>query len=449
MVVDSQLLASQLGSVCAVWRELDPDRDADLAVDGKLPRFWCEPSTPEELAAVLKLAREAGAAVIPRGGGTRLQVGAPPRAADLLLSTRGLNRIIQYEPADLTVTVQAGIGLSELQARLHAEGQFLALDPPAADRATIGGVVASNASGPLRLAYGAARDLVIGSRVANPDGVVTKAGGRVVKNVAGYDLNKLYVGSFGTLGVIVELSFKLHPLPQRLGTVVAVFDGLDGAEAVVKRVTRSPLGPAALEVLNPRASAAVRLGLTVPPGGCALVVLVGGFEKAVERVTGDIAEYCRGYGRAELRADDEPTGALWAQLRALADASDASQPLFKIAVPPARSFEMLRALETAAEAQGLAVEALAHAGVGLVYGRFERREWDQSAQERLATVAREVRQVAREREGSLMIESCPLPVKSMIDVWGEVGPSLRLMHAIKEQLDPGHVLNPGRFVGGI
>lgn len=449
MTVDGRILARDLGSVCGNWRELDPETDAHLSVDGKLPPLWCEPSTPEELAAVLKLAGDAGAAVIPRGGGTRLQVGAPPRAADLLLSTRGLQQIIEYEPADLTVTVQAGMVLGELQARLNAEGQFLALDPPSAAGATIGGVVASNASGPLRLAYGSARDLVIGCRVASPDGVLTKAGGRVVKNVAGYDLNKLYTGSFGTLGVIVELSFKLHPLPQRLGTVVAVFDDLDAADAVVKRVMRSPLNPSALEVLSPSAGAAVGLDTAIPAGGCALVSLVGGFEKAVERVTREIAEYGRERGRAEIRGDDEPTGRLWGQIRALTDASDPQQPVVKIAVPPARSLEVVRTLESAAASQGLQVSVLAHAGVGLVYGRFERRAWDEAALDRLAALVREVRQAAREREGSLVVESCPLALKSAVDVWGEIGPSLRLMRALKEQLDPGHVLNPGRFVGGI
>src|ERR687883_1494657 len=151
----------------------------------------------------------------------------PPRRLDQIIETTGLNRVVEYEPADLTVTVEAGMRFAELQQRLAEEGQFLALDPPAAEGATIGGVIATNASGPLRFAYGTARDLVIGTRVANPDGTLTRAGGRVVKNVAGYDLTKLYIGSLGTLGVIVELSFKLAPIPPVLSTVVGSFGGLE------------------------------------------------------------------------------------------------------------------------------------------------------------------------------------------------------------------------------
>src|SRR5262249_31484822 len=154
--------------------------------------------------------------------------------------------------ADLTVTVEAGMPLSELQRILGEQGQFLALDPPLQDGATIGGVIATNSSGPLRFAYGTARDLVIGTRVANPNGTLTRAGGRVVKNVAGYDLNKLYIGSLGTLAIIVELSFKLAPIPPATATVLGQFSSADGARSLVQAVSRSPLSPLAIEVVGSR-----------------------------------------------------------------------------------------------------------------------------------------------------------------------------------------------------
>lgn len=448
MAVDTRGLAAELGQVSGNWRELGPTDDAELAVDGCMPAVWCEPATADELAAVLGLANERGAAVLPRGGGSRMGLGCPPRAADLLLSTRGLNRVIEYEPADLTVTVEAGLGFAELQARLNAEGQFLALDPPSAARATIGGIVASNASGPLRLQYGSARDLVIGTRVANPDGVLTKAGGRVVKNVAGYDLNKLYTGSLGTLGVIVELSFKLHPLPRSRGTVLATFERPEAAAALVTRVMRSPLGPAAMEVLNGAAADALGRAFSVPPGGCALAVLVGGFDRAVERVTVEIAGYCREGGRAETldEAGGEP---LWEGIRGLADASDPARPLLKLAVPPAASVAAFERLRSLAQGRGFAPLLVAHAGVGLVYARLERREWSEADLESLAALAGEARAFARAQGGSLVVESCPRGLKERIDVWGEIGPPLRLMRALKEQLDPRGTLNPGRYVGGI
>jgi glycolate oxidase FAD binding subunit len=449
MAVDDRTLAANLGSVCANWRELDPARDADLAVDGLLPPLWCEPGSPEELAAVLGLAGSSGAAVIPRGGGTRMSLGCPPRAADLLLSTRGLNRVVEYEPADLTVTVQAGLGLSELQNRLNAEGQFLALDPPSADRATIGGIVASNASGPLRLRYGSARDLVIGTRVANADGLLTKAGGRVVKNVAGYDLNKLYTGSLGTLGVIVELSFKLHPLPQSRATVLATFDDLDAAEEVVARVMRSALGPAALDLVSSAGDQPLSGGLPVTDRSCALAVLVAGFDKAVARATQEIGDLCREQGQVEIRADDDEARDLWALLRDVADASDPAHPVLKVALPPARSVEALDRLRSVLEGQRLPALLVARAGVGLVYARVEQRDWSDADLERLAAAVSEARSFALEREGNLVVESCPTGLKHRGDVWGEIGPALKLMRSLKDKLDPRGTLNPGRYVGGI
>src|SRR3954464_14425830 len=213
-----------------------------------------------------------GCGGIPWGGGTRISLGFPPRAADLVVQTAKLNEIVEYEPADLTVTVQAGMRMAELQARLRAEGQMLALDPAAADRATIGGLIAANASGPLRLLYGTARDLVIGTRVVNADGVISKAGGRVVKNVAGYDLNKLYVGSLGTVGVIVELSFKLHPLPQAQGLLLASFGSAEDAAGTIAALMRSPLGPGAIEVLDAGAAAGLPGSPSVSEDGVLLIV---------------------------------------------------------------------------------------------------------------------------------------------------------------------------------
>src|SRR5262249_19957438 len=228
--------------------------------------------------------------VIPRGGGTRMTLGFPPRAADLVVQTEKLHEVVEYEPADLTVTVQAGMRLSELQERLRAEGQMLALDPAAADRATIGGLIAANASGPLRFMYGTARDLVIGTRVVNADGIVSKAGGRVVKNVAGYDLNKLYVGSLGTVGVIAELSFKLHPLPQAQGALLATFSSADDAASAVSALVRSPLGLAAIELLDAGAADGLPGGVSLDGDDVVLIVAATGFERAVVRQLGDVRE---------------------------------------------------------------------------------------------------------------------------------------------------------------
>jgi glycolate oxidase FAD binding subunit len=442
-------LARGLASITARWREIEPDRDRDLAVDGVLPRLWCEPASIDELAAVVGLADRSGASILPRGGGSRMGLGGPPRSADLLLSSRRLNRVIEYEPADLTITVEAGIACAELQSCLAGEGQFLALDPPSAGQASIGGVVASNASGPLRLRYGTARDLVIGTRVVNADGVLSKAGGRVVKNVAGYDLNKLYTGSLGTLGMIVELSFKLQPIPPVEGTVLATFGALELARSAVQRVLRSPLGPLAIEALDSRTAATFLPTGIEPTSAYTIGFLVGGFEATVARASSEIGAVCREAGGTIITLDDESIRGFWSACRELPDARDPSRPLLKVAVPPARSLEALTLLQGRLAERGFTALLLAHAGSGIVYAGVNSEEWSEQALRRLAESVAEVRRSVSEWGGSLVVECCPTALKLLIDVWGEIGPSLRLMKVLKQQLDPRSTINPGRFVGGI
>src|SRR4051812_7525379 len=251
-----------------------------------------------EVSQVVREANESNQVVIPRGGGTRMGLGFPPTAADVLLHTTNLDRVVDYEPADLTLTIEAGATLEEVQELLRPEGQFLALDPPLASQSTLGGIIASNASGPLRLAYGSARDLVIGTRVVNADGVATKAGGRVVKNVAGYDLNKLYIGSLGTVGIVVELSFKLWPLPPGQGTVFGSFDA-ESLARVLSGLLRSPLGPMSLEALD-AAAAQATLGADPGPGRWLLAARYGGSERALVRQLSDTERLFAEAGSADV-----------------------------------------------------------------------------------------------------------------------------------------------------
>ncbi|MDQ3811771.1 MAG: FAD-binding oxidoreductase, partial [Chloroflexota bacterium] len=257
------------------------------------------PTSAEAVAEALRAADSAGHAVMPVGGGTHLDLGMPPARQDVLLSTVGLNRVVEYEPADLTVTVEAGMRFMDLQAMLREQGQMVALDPPVAAESTIGGVVAANLSGPVRFAHGTARDLVIGTRVANANGTLTRAGGRVVKNVAGYDLNKLYIGSLGTLGVIVELGFKLAPIPPSTATLVGQFASQDDVRTVVRGVLHSPLSPLAVELLGPRAAADAGL-----PSATLLVLRAGGYAEAVQRQVRDLGELIAGHGGVRLEAPD-------------------------------------------------------------------------------------------------------------------------------------------------
>jgi glycolate dehydrogenase FAD-binding subunit len=402
-----------------------------LEIDGVSPRERVSPRTAEDLAAALKAADEAGQAVAAVGGGTQLDLGMPPRRLDLVVETAGLDRVVEYEPADLTVTVEAGIRMAELQRVLREQGQLLALDPPAADGATIGGLIATNASGPLRFSYGTARDLVIGTRVANADGTLTRAGGRVVKNVAGYDLNKLYIGSLGTLNVIVELSFKLAPIPPSLDSVVGEMPDLDGARELVNAVVHSPLSPLAIELLGPGAAQASGL-----PARNTVVFRVGGYPRAVERQVRDLTALVSQHGGQRIEASPNA----WDDLARMRLAARHRDVVLKAAAPISASTSLVSAFET--QLEGLEPVVWSHAGSGVAYAACNPPE-----AETLAALRRHVAMLGE--NASMVIERCPTVLKSAIDVWGDPGPAVGLMRAIKAKLDPKNTLNPGRYVGGI
>jgi glycolate oxidase FAD binding subunit len=426
--------------------ELDAAGRAALAVDNVEPRLYARPESVEAFGAALGAANVENLAVLPRGGGSQISLGNPPGRADLVLDTTALDRVIEYEPADLTVTVEAGLRLDRLQALLAERGQFLALDPPCAPEATIGGLIATNASGPLRFAFGSARDLVIGTRVANADGRLTRAGGRVVKNVAGYDLNKLYIGSLGTVGVVVELSFKVAPIPPATGVVAARFDDSDAARAFVAAVVRSPLNPLAIELLAPAAAVAAGLG-----DGLTAVLRVGGYEQTVARQVRDLSALAEREGGALVETAEGTWPAVWGLPLATRGEADAGarQPrevLLKAAVPISQS---VAALQTLGEALGrLGPLAWSHAGSGVVYAAFG-RPGDPAEHLRDAVLDARRRMLTLGGNASLVVERCPWYVKAGLDVWGDPGDGLHLMRALKDQLDPRRILNPGRYVGGI
>jgi glycolate oxidase FAD binding subunit len=397
-------------------------------IDGIASTSRVTPASREELAEALRLADERGQAVAPVGGGTQLDLGMPPSRLDVVIETTGLNKVVEYEPADLTVTVEAGIRFDELQQLLGEQGQFLALDPPAAPGATIGGLIATNASGPLRFAYGTARDLVIGTRVANPDGNVTHAGGRVVKNVAGYDLNKLYVGSLGTLGIIVELSFKLAPIPPATNTVVGQFSDANAAREVINKVVQSPLSPMAIELLGPRAASAVSL-----PEALLVVFRLGGYPQAVDRQVRDLS--------ALVGQRVETPATVWDDLAGMRVAAQGRDVVVKAAVPLVESTRVVEILEQ--RLAGLEPVVWAHAGNGIAYAACNVPS-DASV---LGDLRTEISALGS--NASMVIQRCPIELKRAVDVWGDPGSSIGLMRALKAKLDPNNTLNPGRYVGGI
>ncbi len=437
--VDLVTLEAELGGLVEMTTVEGPEADR-WTVRGVAPRLVCKPSTPEELAAVLARCDRAGAAVIPWGGGAQQRLGMLPRRADVVLQTSRLNQILEYEPGDLTVTVEAGLPLSTLQEELARNGQLLAVDPPVGEATTIGGLVATNVNGPRRLKNGGLRDLVIGTRMASVDGKVTRAGGHVVKNVTGYDLNKAHVGSLGTLGILAEVSLKIAPKPVLERSWFGIFPTVDEASSAAATLLRLPAAPSALDILNHRAARAV--GLAVTPGQWVLLASAAGFEQTVNRYLAEFEAAARSAGAVGSEAMLERAATeLWATYRNTVAGlrwSSSEALTCRLALPPVE-VGRLCALADAAGAEplvwshawGAVFWSIPAAGASLVPDHVVG-----------------LRRAAEAVNGALVIENWPVGLTG-VDVWGRPNGPLAIMQAIKKQFDPNDTLNPGRYVGGI
>jgi glycolate oxidase FAD binding subunit len=365
-------------------------------------------------------------------------VGEPPPRPGIVLGLRRMARVVEHEPGDLTVTVEAGLTVAGLQEALRARGQWLSLDPPDAERATVGGVIAANASGPRRHLYGTIRDLLIGVTVVTADGAVVRGGGKVVKNVAGYDLPKLFIGSWGTLGVVVDATFKLRPLPDEERLLAVRFDRLKDCGAAARALLAGDLIPNAIEILDPTAAAALGLG-----GEAALVV---GFDGLREQVDWQAAELTALVGPLGGRDVTTLPPATWPKLTTVArDAFTTPAALMTLSVLPTHVVDTMEQGAQAARQRGLVSAWAAHAGVGAVTGAL----FAIGEAAAVATVLTEWRMLAGAGGGHAVLTWAPLAVKAQVPVWGDAGPAGRIMQRIKAQLDPDDVLNPGRFVSGI
>jgi glycolate oxidase FAD binding subunit len=367
---------------------------------------------------------------VPSGTGTKLGWGAPPARADLLVRTHRMNRVIEHGAGDLVVHAEAGVTLPELQDRLAPARQRLGLDPvlpPGTTSAgTVGGVIATAVSGPLRLSHGAPRDLLIGITMVRADGMVAKAGGKVVKNVAGYDLGKLLTGSWGTLGLITEAVFRLHPLPALARWVVAPAPAPAVTYELVRRLIHAQVVPTALEIDQPADSA-----------GTLAVALEGipeGVGSRVARVLELLGE--------DAKVSENAPG--WWGRAPWEDGDVALRLTHEIAGLP----RLLDALAETARRHGLRAAARGSAGVGVLHGVLPGGVLPGTDPATVAAVVTELRERASAWSGDVVVLDAPPPVKAAVDVWGPAR-GLRLMRRVKDQFDPGHRLAPGRFVGGI
>jgi glycolate oxidase FAD binding subunit len=418
------------------------------AVDGVVPEVAAFPGSVDEVSAVLVASSKAGAAVVPWGGGVHMGLGAIPKRAEVVVGLGRLNQVLDHEPGDMTSTVQAGMVLSDYQAHLGRHGQFLSLDPPGVGRATVGGILAANASGPRRLRYGTARDLLIGLRVVNADGTVTKGGAKVVKNVTGYDMNKLYVGSLGTLGVIVEATFRLYPIPACERTWVAAFSTAVKARRVVAKILDSPLVPSALELLSETAVREVsrKIGVTSEVHGVVLAVAVASVPEAVDAQI-RTAQTMAGEADEHEVLEGQVQDAFWAAVRDF-DPGDESAVALKASVLLDKAGEAMEYGERLAAEHRLHLAVISEAGTGILRFYFRADEGvDRTTP--LAEVVDSLRAFALQAKGSLVVLQAPVAVKERVDVWGPPGRGFAIMRGLKEQFDPGNILNPGRFVQGL
>ena len=428
---------------------------APYAIDDQAPKAVVFPADGQELSEVMKLASSERLSVVPWGSGTKIGLGGIPARVDLVVGLTRLKQIIDHEPGDLTATFQAGMLLREVQTSLRGSGQFLPFDPARYEQATIGGILATNSSGPWRHRYGTARDLVIGIRIVHADGTLTKGGAKVVKSVSGYDMNKLYVGSLGTLGIIFEATCKLYPLPAVERTWIALFLTGEAAASAVAQILHSTIVCTRVEFLSPLAAQSVgrQAGCAFPAGTVAVASSVGSMPEAVDTQIAAIRRLGHQEGAvAGFLVEGSAQESLW---RAVCDFPSASGDgrswvTLKASVPLTKVLETIHRAEALARDLGLESAAVSEAGCGIV-----RLCW----RDELGLPERDPTPVANGIEnlrrwvlrdgGSLMILSAPPAIKAGVDVWGPVGNALFLMQKLKQQFDPQRLLNPGRFVGGI
>jgi glycolate oxidase FAD binding subunit len=407
-----------------------------------------QPQSAVELGEIVCRAAGENQAVYPLGGRTMLHVGLPPTKPGIGVDLRRLDQVIDYPARDMTITVQSGISLAKLQAQLKSEKQQLPVDIPLPDQATLGGALAVNCSGPRRYAHGTLRDYVIGISAVNDQGHEIKAGGRVVKNVAGYDLCKLYVGSFGTLGVITQVTLKLKPLPEDW-RLMAIPCPLASLPELLDRLHGSKTTPTTIEVLNggPIHEISQQLGLTEDIGSTLprkwLLLLVG-FEGNTKAVEWQLQQL-----RQELPGE---VAALASELTDI-DPEAVHVALANFLVRPGSRFAykaniLPRSVATFCDhALTLSEQLLlqAHAGNGIVIGQIEGDFTLDQAQEMLEQLQEKV----TEAQGNVVVLRCPTEWKHSLPIWGAARGDGWLMRAVKDKLDPRSLFNPGRFVDGI
>lgn len=416
---------------------LSDTENSYYSYDDCVPKVVAIPKSIQQVQDVLCLASEHGYSVIPVGSGTKLGTGNIPQKSDIVLALPRLNGIVEYEPTDLTVTVEAGMQLAELQTELAKNRQFLPLNPPYAERCTIGGIVATNASGPIRLRYGTARNQVLGLRVVHASGTVVKSGGKVVKNVAGYDLNKLYIGSFGTLGIITEVTLKLSPLPIHQAIIAAQFQ-------TVQDAVRTGLNIVSSQTLPTFVNLSVKHPINLfPADKPTLIIGFGGEPETVTWQLNTVQTLLEQNDADGVQIiEDEPHNSMCDEIQEFPNVvSELDKVIVKVNL---KRTDIANYLDENIEDADKAMVLL---GNGVIY--LKKPISSGADLQHIANTLTQMRQRAINVGGNLIIESAPTELKRLMDVWGPIGSTLNLMKQIKAKFDPDSLFNPGRFISSI
>ncbi|KAM3100646.1 FAD-binding oxidoreductase [Phormidesmis sp. 146-12] len=417
------------------WDSLEATQRSSLsqAAPGSTIAYVVYPHNSTELAAVITCAAENGWRVLPCGGGSKLGWGGLVQGVNLVVSTQRLNRVIDHAIGDLTVTAEAGLCFSDLQTVLAKAGQFLAIDPSYPDRATLGGIIATADTGSLRHRYNSVRDMLLGVSFVRSDGQIVKAGGRVVKNVAGYDLMKLLTGSYGTLGILTQVTFRVYPIPEASQTVVLAGDRDKIAQAT-QTLINSALEPSAIDLLSSQTMRTLELGSDV-----GLAVRFQSIGASVKQQAAQMVALATALGLSTTLYAESAETLLWQRLaQQMPTAAQSDTIACKIGVRPSEAVAVLSQIE---EKLSSAI-ALIHAGSGIGFLVLDRAVTR-------STQILEVRSICEAAGGYLSLLQAPIAFKQQMEVWGYSGSAIEVMKKIKQQFDPSARLSPHRFVGGI
>ena len=479
-MVDTTKIVNELAGVAGrEFVKSHKEALSEYAVDGIVPKAVVFPKDTRQVSEVVKYAAAHNLGIVPRGNGSKMALGNPPKRLDVVVCTTRMNHMKDVDVANLTLTVEAGVKFLDIQARLATEddrcylpledlaadgremicsdrshsGCFLPIDAPFSSTATIGGIIAVNSSGPRRLLYNLPRDIILGTRFVAADGEIIGSGGKTVKNVSGYDISKLMVGSAGSLGIICETTLRLLPLPEAMETLLFSFNDFSDAADFADRIFDTGLLPAAVEVMNGKAFGNLKVETLsdFKAGLYIAAVALEAYAEAVDRMHTEMRKMAAKAGaKGEAILQEDIHRLFWLEVGDLAPSAEKqSAGLLSAQLNyPISEWKDIVAFTTGTlEGNNLDYTLLTHTGSGLCLINLL-TNGDNSKEKPLDALKRLLER-CRESGGNLIIQKAPANLKQKLSVWGEPGSDLVVMKRIKEKLDPQGIMSPGRYMGGL